>query len=207
MTLVEVLIGLVLLAMLTAVIAGGIRITARAWGTAETRTTDGDASESARLLLRRMIAGARPSFATQDPADTTILFQGGPDRLLFVAPEPGSWSRVALFVDRDKVSQALFLSWQPDLPGLVGAGGSTLLLDHVASVRFSYFGRQSADEAPTWLDQWTGRTDLPILVRVAIQRDDPRLPPMPDQIIRTRVTTNPGCLYDPNRQHCQRAQR
>lgn len=234
MTLIEVLVAVALLAMLATMIASGARLTGRAWSTAEQQTNDVEDIETVRVLLRRTIATARPSFASADPADLTIQFDGQPDRLTLVAPRSGiqgggEWIRQVLFVGPDGGprdggapaggapaggSRGLFLAWQLDaLQGgrnidtgsAVGARNRALLLDHVAAIRFAYFGAPSPGEPPAWLDSWSGRSSLPGLVRISVERDGAARRPWPALVMQTRVSDNAGCLYDAGQTGCRRA--
>jgi len=214
MTLIEVLIAVTLLAMLATMIASGTRLTARAWNTAEIRTGDADDLDAIQGFLRRTITAARPSFASADPSDGTIVFAGASDRLTVVAPRPGlvdgdgAWMRMTFFVAPAARSRALLLSWQEDAPPAAGqASPPMVLLDHVAAVRFRYFGRPTADTPAAWFDSWNGGTSLPELISIDIQRDNAARPAWPVQIVETRATTNSGCIYAPRRADCQRARR
>ncbi|MEQ8344252.1 MAG: prepilin-type N-terminal cleavage/methylation domain-containing protein [Sneathiellaceae bacterium] len=218
MTLIEVLVAITLLAMLATMIAQGARLTGRAWSTAEQRTNDVDDIETVRALLRRTITRAQPSFASADLSDLAIQFDGQPERLTLIAPRSGiegggEWVRQVLYVAPYEGAQGLYLAWQVDAPQRggreidtgPGATDRALLLDHVESVRFGYFGPPSPGEPPTWLTSWTGRQRLPTLVRIEVARDGAARRPWPALTMRTRVNTNPGCLYDAGRYDCRRA--
>ena len=78
-TLIEMLIGITLLAMLGALIANGTRLGSRSWSSAERRSAGSDDVMLVQSFFRRTIAQAAPVFATEDPRDMTIDFSGGPD--------------------------------------------------------------------------------------------------------------------------------
>jgi hypothetical protein len=80
-----------------------------------------------------------------------------------------------------------------------------MLLDHVAALRFAYFGPPRSGEAPAWVDQWTDRDRLPGLVRVAIERDGAAFAAWPELVVAPRITANASCIYDALRSTCQRA--
>ena len=206
-TLIEVLSGVTLLAMLATLIASGTRLAGRAWNSAERQTAEIDDMDAVQGLLRRTIARARPSFAGADPADVTIAFSGEPETLSLVSAQPGTqdngpWVLERFFLARSGNAPALFMSWQ-------GAGaappGEAKLLDHVARVRFAYFGAPRPGEASTWLDQWTDRDRLPELVRVAVERDGNSFAAWPELVIATHITGNAGCVYDAQSSTCRRA--
>ncbi len=212
-TLVEVLIGIAVLAMLATLIAGGIRMGGRAWTGAERRTANSDDMVLVQNLLRRTIVRARPAYASADPSDRIIVFAGEPNALGLMAPQPGTqyagpWVYQRFFVNRYGDSRALFVNLRR-----VQAAGAyfqvatpdrIMVLDHVSDVRFAYFGSASAGEPPAWWDSWMNRTRLPDLVRVRITRDSPALRAWPELIVATRVTANAGCIYDGYSAECRR---
>ena len=140
-TLIEVLIGVTLLAMLAMLIASGTRIARACRNSAERQSAEIDDMDAVEALLRRTIARARPSFAGADPADVTVAFSGETDALDLVSAQPGTqdhgpWMRERLFVARSGSTRALFMSWQ--------SAGSTpvseaKVLDRVAAVRLRLF--------------------------------------------------------------------
>ena len=213
-TLIEVLVGLTLLAMLATLIATGTQISGRAWNSAERRTTEIDDMDAVQGLIRRTIERAQPSFAAADPADMTIAFSGEPETLSLVTAQPGTqgngpWARERFFVARSGKTRALFMSWQVDAPAAVtdqsAPVSEAMLLDRVRAVRFAYFGPPRTGEAPVWLQQWTDRDRLPDMVRVAVERDGANFAKWPELVVATRITANAGCIYDALSSTCRRA--
>lgn len=205
-TLIELLIGVTLLAMLATLIASGTRLASRAWGSAERQSSEIDEMDAVQGLLRRTIGRARPAFVGADPADMEIAFSGEPDTLSLVSAQPGTqdngpWLRERFFVARFGSSRALFMSWQSAGSAPIG---EAKLLDHVAGLRFGYFGAPRPGEASAWLEQWTNRDRLPELVRVAVVRDGHNFAVWPELVIATRVTGNAGCIYDAQTSTCRR---
>lgn len=205
-TLVEVMIGLALLAMLMTVILTSIRLGNGIWSQAEARTDDQDAMTSVQTLLRRMVDAAQPAFASADPSDRRILFAGLPNALGFVAPLPGSgaagpWTALDLHLMQSGSGQALALSWEegePPHPHIEP------LLDHVASLRLDYFGPAAPGEAPQWQGRWPRADRLPALIRIRIERAGSHLPPWPDIILAPAVNANAICERDPTGTACRR---
>jgi general secretion pathway protein J len=208
-TLIEVLIGITLLAMLGTVIASGVRLGGRAWNDAERQTANSDDMVLVQNLFRRTILRARPAFVSDDPQDLTVFFTGEAGTLSLMAPQPGTqlsgpWVNQRFYVAPNGASRALFVALQRE--GAPSAAGGIVLLDHVASVRFAYFGSPAPGEPATWQESWTGRSRLPDLVRVAILRDTPRLSAWPELVVATRVTANAGCIYSALSSACRRTQ-
>jgi general secretion pathway protein J len=212
-TLIEVLIGITLLAMLGTLIASGTRLGGRAWNSAERQTADSDDMVLLQSLFRRTIVRARPAFVSADPRDMTVAFAGEPDTLSLVAPQPGTqyggpWVQERFYVARHGASRALFVDLRVNATSApdnrtVGEN-QAVLLDHVSKIEFAYFGPSGPGAPPAWQETWTNRSRLPDLVRVAIVRDSPGLPPWPELIVGTRVTANAGCIYDAFGTDCRR---
>ena len=119
----------------------------------------------------------------------------------------GEWLQQVLYVAPHEGRRALFLAWQPDAPHRGRAELPTdrsLLLDRVAGIRFGYYGRGADGGAAAWRDDWSGRTALPALVRLQIDREGGAGQAWPPLVIRTRVTANTTCVYDFGRSGCER---
>lgn len=208
-TLIEMLIGITLLAMLGALIASGTRLGSRSWSSAERRSAGSDDVMLVQSFFRRTIAQTAPAFATEDPRDMTIDFSGGPDTLTLMAPQPGTqsaglWVQERFYVAQHGGHRDLFvrLRSDPSLPAT--APDSITLLEGVSQVRFAYFGSGGPGAAPTWQDNWINSSRLPDLIRIEIVRDDPKLPAWPALIVGTRVTSNAGCIYTGYGTGCRR---
>ena len=210
-TLIEALVGITLLAMLATLIATGTRAASRAWNSAERQAGETDDIDAVQGLLRRTIARARPSFAAADPADMTVAFSGEPNSLSLVSAQPGTqddgpWTRERFYIGRSGNARALFMSWQATgSAALAAPAGAAVLLDHVAAIRFAYFGPPRPGEGAAWLEQWTDRDRLPQLVRVVIEREGSRFAAWPELVVATRITGNAGCVYDALSSTCRRA--
>jgi hypothetical protein len=140
----------------------------------------------------------------------TIEFAGDPDTLVLMTPQPGSdftgpWVQERFYMGQHGNHRALFAQVRLDASSPQTAPSPVVLLDHVTQVRFAYFG-SAADGAPAdWRESWINSSRLPDLVRVAIARDDPKLPSWPELIVATRETANAGCIYTGYGTACQRA--
>lgn len=187
-TLVELLVVLALMGIISALMFGGLRFTARtaAHGTAVLdRASD---LVLAANFLRGALADAQ---ALPDPdadgEDGSLLFAGRPDGLAFAGIAPpqlgrGDFYRIELGLDREK--HVLSAQWTPlsrdDAPRLP----SSALLDDVARAEFAYFGALSPAEVPSWHAAWSGRA-LPRLVRLRLAFTDGTA--APDLLVAVRT--------------------
>src|SRR5215831_6495408 len=87
-TLIELLIALTLLGLLTTLIFGGLRLAARAWAKVDDRAIEAADQWAVEDVLRHAISAAYPAFASADPSDRTIAFDGAAERLALLAPLP-----------------------------------------------------------------------------------------------------------------------
>jgi general secretion pathway protein J len=170
-TLVELLVATTLLALLSMVLFGGLRFGARAWeagGASIERTSE---TEAAQEVLRRTLVEAyafRGTGEGEQPA-----FSGQADRIGFVAPMPrhaGSAGpgRYAVWLDG---SGNLSMAWEARRPERTldapFAGQPSVVLQHVATLRFSYFGAERAGQPGAWHDRWES-PGLPLLIRIEL---------------------------------------
>ena len=212
-TLVELLVAVTLLALLTTLVFGAIKYAARAWAETDHRAITAADLAAVQDVFRHAIGRAYPAFASADPNDREVAFDGADEWLVLVAPLPvaiasGVEARQRFFVEGEDRSRALVMAWRFDLPASDEPAplpeNRVRLLDHVRSLRFAYYGAADPTQAPSWWQRWSGYTRLPDLVRVHIERDDPALPEWPDLLVAPRATTNTACLYDAVAASCRR---
>lgn len=212
-TLVELLIAVTLLALLTTLVFGALKYAARAWAATDHRAIAAAELSAVQAVFRHAITGAYPAFASADPTDREITFDGAGEWLVLVAPLPaaiasGVEAQQRFFVEGEGRSSALVMGWRFDLPPSDDvtplSENRVPLLDHVRALRFAYYGAPDPSQAPSWWQRWSGYTRLPELVRVHIERDDPVLPQWPDLVVATRATANTACVSDALAGICRR---
>jgi general secretion pathway protein J len=212
-TLVEILVAVALVGLLSTLIVAGLRLGAQAWTKAGQRSADAGDIDAVQDLVRYTIASAYPTYASADPTDRAVAFDGDRKSLALVAPLPaaieaGVWARERFFVAQHGDAAALFMAWRLDLPasdeGTPLPESTVLLLDHVRAAHFDYFGPSDDREDRVWQESWTDRRFLPEMVRVHIERDDPHLQSWPELVSEPRATADPACLYDPVEIGCRR---
>jgi general secretion pathway protein J len=193
-TLVELLVAITLVVILTGILFGGLRFGTRAAGAVATRT---DRSAEIALLydfMQNELSDARLLPDRNNTAAAASSFEGSPDSLSFIAIPPaylalGGFHRLSVGTQGEGPMRRLIVSWQqlPRGPTLAEPTNlrPSILLDHLASIRFSYFGVADSTQAPEWLDSWTDRQDLPQLVRLRVALADGSQ--TPDLIVAPRM--------------------
>ena len=192
-TLVELLVAITLVAILTGALFGGLRLGTRAAGAVAQRT---DRSAEIAQLYDFMQSEVSDARVLPDRSETAPpSFEGSTDTLSFVTIPPaylalGGFHRLRVGAEAVDGARRLVVSWQQVPRGPATAEPANLrpsvLLDRLASIRFSYFGMGENSRTPEWLDQWLNRQDLPQLVRLRVVLADGSA--TPDLIVAPRMT-------------------
>ncbi len=178
-TLLELLTAFTLLAMLLALLAGGLRVGATAWQTGAGKIDAVTEVGLVQQLLRRLLSEALPlrPFVEQDPP--AIAFSGDADSVTFLgfAPAqavPGGLYQIGLAIEGDRGDRNLVMSWRR----LVFEGRDfapwdenqrSVLMTGIDSGAFAYFGPDGPDRAnPSWRDLWSDASALPVRVRLRL---------------------------------------
>jgi general secretion pathway protein J len=180
-TLLELLVAVSLLALLSVLLFGGLRIGLRSANAVDRRVDHTAQIAQAYDFMQNVLADARPLPIAADTLQSPIDFSGEPDRLSFVAVPPddvglGGFQLFRVALDGRGDDRRLVVSWQQ----IKRAGAATepamlqpsVLLDGVSSVDFAYFGMADPNRPPEWLNHWTDRLALPQLVRVRLTMAD-----------------------------------
>lgn len=157
-TLVEVLVGLVLISITVLTvrsISGQIAAATRAAQVASDRL-------DRRANLRRWLKAA---FLSSDAGPDPGPFDGQRDRVAFQAwlQQPGGW-----FGRRAIVLEAT----QDRLIAIVGASDTLLLADSIAAATFAFLLIQGKDTR--WVNEWRSTVHTPAAVRVLLDRNSPQ---------------------------------
>lgn len=173
LTLLETLVGLVVVGLILSGLAQGFRFGVAAWD-AQARILAGSGDlDVVDRGLRRLVARMDPAGdATRPP------LVGGPGSMSFAAPLPGAapgTRRAAMRLALD--GNRLLLSWAPAphaTPLAPVRGGEAEVLRGVERLEISYFG-PAGQAPPAWRREWTAPR-LPDLVRLRIvfPAGDPR---------------------------------
>lgn len=167
-TLLEVLVALVVLGLLVAGLAGGVRLGLRAWGAQDRAVAAHGELDAVDRALRGLIEQA-------DPGDTThpAGIKGGPSRLALTTRLPAAASARA--VDAVLLTESggrLVLRWTPRRFGRpLGPpppAQDAVLLDGVDAVEFAYWAQGGEGG---WQGAWNGQ-DPPALIRIRLRFTD-----------------------------------
>jgi len=181
-TLIEVLVSLVLLALLLALLAGGLRYARSTWD-ATARLDELAAADMAETFLRARLAEAMPLYEQRKAGTVRALFQGEVDSMSFVAPAPNGPAGAGLYRYTLEAGagmsgrRALTVMLAPHLPLVSDAALKRPperyeLMRDIRSVSFRYFGRGDLRSEPTWHATWLRTDALPNLVEIVIARDE-----------------------------------
>jgi general secretion pathway protein J len=170
-TLLEVLLALGIVAIVVAIVSGGLRAGLAVWQQSEARTANLDRARGLVVMVERALAGAFPYRWTDEPGQAArIVFDGRPDRLTFVTtspPLPTGAPAVFTAVDLTAGAAGLALRQQP-MPNPISLERlAPVLVDaRTSGVRFRYLGVDPED----WRDAWdvTAEAALPRAVEVTL---------------------------------------
>ena len=176
-TLVELLVAITLIALLTVGLYQGFGI-----GTRAARTVSANIERPAQIALaydfmQRAFTAAEPLPTTTASSPAAINFDGGTQDLRFVAVPPaylaiGGFQRLHLGLEPEKDGFRLIVSWEGVARGPIAPQPEMLqpsvLIDHVRSLAFAYFGVPGPKQKAAWLDRWSERDALPQLIRMRL---------------------------------------
>ncbi len=213
-TLIELLIALTLLALLSAVLAGSLRMAGRSAEAGEARAEANASMRLAEQFLRTQLEEQHPQ-RMKKIVDFPLLFGGTPDEIAYAAPLPsrvqggGVWFYRLRVAPHGDATALLLDRMTPDvnaatMPEFGGDAESSVLADNIKSLKIQYYGRdEGADQsvAPTWRDRWESRQALPLAIRLDVTPDHG--PAWPSIVAAPRNAPETGCRgYDYNRQRC-----
>ena len=214
-TLIELMIALVLLALMSAVLFGSLRLAGRSWDAGEAKAEATSGMRLAGDYLRTQLSAQHPQ-RMRKIVEFPLLFSGDREEVRFTAPLPGRvglggmwYYRLALSPVPGKQEPALVLDRViPDLdafnmPTFADAERS-VLADDIKALKISYLGRDKGmtfDTAPTWRSRWDDTQLLPILIRVEVTPQ--KGAPWPPLVIAPRAAPEAGCrAWDTIRTQC-----
>ncbi len=180
-TLIELLVAMTLLALMSAVLFGGLRLGGSAAARVEAQAESLEDLRLVQSFLRRQLTSAQPVIwiVNREPA---VAFDGRSDGVDFIGELPAhlaTGGRQAVRLQAGSGGE-LSLTWHP-LGGNEQAfafedGRRHRLADGLGKLRFDYFGQRPIDSPAQWHDTWQGADGLPELIRVRNEDDEPSWP-------------------------------
>jgi general secretion pathway protein J len=212
-TLLELMIALTLLALLTAVLFGSVRLVGRSTDGGEAKVEAASSMRLAEEFLRANLEAQHP-LRMRKLVDWPLLFVGAGDELRYASELParvaggGIWFyRLAVHADEARAPLVLERI-VPDLaadarPEFANAERS-ILAEGIASLKLGYYGRDAdaaLAAAPTWRERWDDTQRLPMLIRIDVTPK--RGAPWPTIYVAPRESPEAGCrAWDAARQLC-----
>jgi general secretion pathway protein J len=214
-TLIELLIALGLLALISSVLFGSLRLAGRSYDAGDGKAQATSGMRLASDYLRTQLASQHPQ-RMRKIAEFPLLMGGTRDELRFTAPLPGRvgvggmwYYKLSVAPVPGKKETALVIDRViPDLNALdmptFNDAERSVLADDVKTLKISYFGRDkgsSLDVAPTWRGSWDDTQLLPLLIQVEVT---PRQgAPWPPILVSPRAAPEAGCrAWDTIRVQC-----
>ena len=195
-TLLELLIGMVLLGMILLLLYGGLRLGTQGWNAGERLVESSTRRGIVEDFLHRQISHIHPLKWTQEAGDDVLAFSGERDAMYFIGSGPAHMSEggiymVSLKALTNEVGAALQMQWQratsaQDRFDFSESEMETLLVSDLERVEFAYFGALTEESQPEWQEQWHSDLDLPLLVRLRLVGKD-NLSLWPDIVITPMV--------------------
>ena len=212
-TLLELIIALVLLALLSGVLFGSLKLAGRSTDSGEAKAGAAASMRLAQQFLRTNLEAQHP-LRMRKILDWPLLFTGTADELRYAGRLParvaggGMWYYRLVIRSEDPRSPLVLERMIPDLsadalPEFVNPERS-VLAENIATLRIGYFGREAdaaPSVAPSWRDQWNDTQRLPLLIRIDVA---PKAgPPWPTLYVAPREAPEAGCrAWDVAREHC-----
>jgi general secretion pathway protein J len=212
-TLLELIIALSLLALMAAVLAGSVSLSARSWDGGETKAVEVAEMRQTQEFLRGQLVALYPQ-RLRKAVDVPLMFAGEREEIRYAAALPprvaeGGVYFFRLSLVRGKDAGELVLERvvpEPDaavLPAFDKAERS-ILARGITEMRIGYFGRDpnaAVTDEPRWRDRWEDTQRLPDLVRIEVKTE--RGLPWPTLVVEPRRGPEAGCsAWDPARQVC-----
>lgn len=177
-TLLEAVVAITIFSLVITVLYAGFRLGVRSWDSGE--RTHAAVSEL-RLVggfVRDYVAQAFPLTVNMNNT-WQLFFEGDEQHLVFVTPMPvhlgeGGMYEMTLSMDDRTADTVLMTSrrlMHPDVErGMPGIDDPPrVLLEHLESARFDFFGAHDNEAEETWQSRWVDSKRLPSLVRLRLK--------------------------------------
>jgi general secretion pathway protein J len=193
-TLIEVLVATTLLALLSFMLLGGIQLGARVMDKGAAYADRQSALATASDFVRAQLTALQPLARPASGGTAPLAFEGRADGVSFVSlaspyQAVGGSQALALHTLAQAGGLGLVADWRPYRPQTEEENDAraSVLLDHLASVEFAYFGLAGSDDAALWHADWVDQPALPALIRLRLVFLDGRRPP--DLLVAPRLSS------------------
>jgi general secretion pathway protein J len=205
-TLLEVLVAVTLLAVVSTLALGGLRLGARSWEAGTERLDRVSALHTSYRFLRQSLARAAPATIGKE-GDPSFAFRGSDRELSFVVHESPRAGLAGSFVVALRVVSAgqgrdlrvVLAPFRPDEDGLVARARSPedegVLIAGASRIAFSYFGARRLGDTARWFDVWDAPHNVPRLVRLEVERADGT---WPELVFAVAITMDADCAIFSN---------
>lgn len=190
-----------LLGVMVVLLFSSLRIAAESWEAGETKTAQVNQKAVVYQFFKRHLSSIRPLPMLENEAvdlenDSLQVFAGYPQSLRFAGALPASSARKGVqifrvFPDPNKTS-TLLVSLMPyrQTEGQPVEEPPVVLLEGVAQLKFSYFGKTEDTAEDLWLDEWIQADRLPRLIKISIVLNDRSF--WPDMVFSPKITALPS---------------
>ena len=214
-TLLELTIALTLLALLSAVLAGSLRLAGRSTDGGQAKVDEAASMRLAQEFLRTNLEAQHP-LRMRKMLEWPLLFRGTRNELRYAADLPprvaggGIWYfRLAVRADESRsplTLERVIPDLQADELPEFAVPERSVLAEGIAELTLGYFGRAAdEDEAvnvePTWRDHWDDAQQLPMMIRIDVKPANG--PAWPTLYVSPREAPEAGCrAWDVARHRC-----
>ncbi|MFN7055074.1 type II secretion system protein J [Hyphomonas sp.] len=186
-SLMEVLVGLTLLALVSVAVTQSVRTGLRVWQSAATETAAAELRQTSRLV-ESWVARALPQRGVE--AEDVVVFRGGERQLSFLVDgqagrKPAGYSRITLAARPDRACPGgadLVLTWEDVTAAgqfAASASDSRILVRCAEDIRFTYSGWRRSPQGPQFAREamWTDDLSLPAHIAISAKsgRDEFRI--------------------------------
>ena len=178
-TLLELLVGMTIFVLIAGTAYAGLRSATRTWEKTDERARMTRETSRGLDYLRRELSTAFPLAVLVDNR-WRVWFEGERDRLVFLVEGSRRVGlhglyQVVVYHNAEASPPSIDLALQrldDELRiGEIREGAiRRVLIENVAAVEFSFFGRLERREEPAWLNAWQEAQTLPDLVRFELHR-------------------------------------
>jgi general secretion pathway protein J len=209
-TLLEMIIGMVLLGLILVLLYGGLNLSIKGWDSGEQKVSATARQVAVSNFLHRQLAQVYPLVWVDSDANKVLAFDGGSESLSFAAPiqavlGPGGVNLLTLRAEKTDEGSDLSFRWRIPDPKQQSfdfpvEAERVVLVKDLDKVELAYFGALSKDDEPAWHDEWRSSTLLPELIRLRLTGKGGVK--WPEIIVALTVSGRAGCVWDAIARQC-----